>query len=120
MQQGKVSTFTTSAQANFTIVLFPTLLAFIRKVAPVHWETIMLAMNVVCAAITGVFLVKIVREVSGSMAAAMAALLFYLGGVRRHYVGQPPADGRALHDARRDRIRACRPRNHGGTGAHLV
>jgi hypothetical protein len=78
-QQGKVGTFTTSAQANFTIVLFPTLLAFIRKASPGHWEAIILAINVVCAAITAVFLVKLVRAITNSTAAAIAALLLYLG-----------------------------------------
>src|SRR5881628_1261624 len=77
-QQGKVGTFTTSTQANFTVVIFPALLAFVRNAAPVHWEAIMLAINVACAAVTAVLLVKIVREVSGSLAAAVAALLFYV------------------------------------------
>jgi hypothetical protein len=78
-QQGKAGTFTTSAQANFTIVLFPALLAFIRAASPSHWEAIILALNVVCAAITAVFLVKLVRALTDSTAAAIAALLFYVG-----------------------------------------
>jgi 4-amino-4-deoxy-L-arabinose transferase-like glycosyltransferase len=77
-QQGKVSTFTTSTQANFTIVLFPALIAFIRKAAPLHWEAILLAINTICAAVTAVFLMKLVRAVTDSTAAAVAALLFYV------------------------------------------
>jgi hypothetical protein len=77
-QQGKVGTFTTPAQANFTVIVFPTLLAFVRHVAPVHWEAIMLALNVICGAITGTVLVKLVRDVTGSMVSAAAALLFYI------------------------------------------
>src|SRR3954470_18961901 len=77
-QQGKVGEFATPAQANFTVVLFPTLIAFVRRVAPVHWEAIMLALNVICAAITAVVLVKLVRDVTGSTVAAAAALLFYI------------------------------------------
>jgi hypothetical protein len=77
-RQGKVGTFTTSAQANFTVVLFPALLAFVRKAAPIHWETVMLAMNVICAAITAVFLMKLVRAVTDSTGAAVAALLLYV------------------------------------------
>jgi hypothetical protein len=77
-QQGKVGTFTTSTQANFTIVLFPSLIALIRKVTPRHWEAVMLALNVICAAVTAVFLVKLVRAVTDSVAAAVAALLLYV------------------------------------------
>jgi hypothetical protein len=77
-RQGKVGTFTTSAQANFTVILFPALIAFIRKAAPIHWETVMLAMNIICAAVTAVFLMKLVRAVTDSTAAAVAALLFYV------------------------------------------
>jgi len=77
-QQGKVGTFTTSTQANFTIVLFPALIAFIRKASPAHWEVILLVMNVICAAVTAVFLMKLVRAVTDSTAAMVAALLFYV------------------------------------------
>jgi hypothetical protein len=77
-QRGKVGTFTTSAQANFTIILFPALIAFIRKASPAHWEAILLAMNIICAAVTAVFLMKLVRAVTQSTAAAVAALLFYV------------------------------------------
>jgi hypothetical protein len=78
VQQGKLGVFTSAAQANFTVVLFPMLLMFIRNVAPAHWEAVILALNVVCAAVTAVFLLKIVRAVSDSTAAAVAALLFYV------------------------------------------
>src|SRR4051794_33167317 len=71
-QQGKDGTFTTSAQANFTVVFFPMLLAFIRHVTPAHWEAIMLALNVICAAIPAALLVKLVRDVTGSTVAAAA------------------------------------------------
>jgi hypothetical protein len=77
-QQGKLGVFTTSAQANFTVVLFPMLLAFIRRAAPAHWEAVMLGVNLVCAAITAVFLMRIVRTVTDSTAAAVAALVFYV------------------------------------------
>ena len=78
-QHGNARAFATSAQANFTVVLLPTLIAFIRRAAPAHWEAVILAINVVCAAITAVFLLKIVRTVTDSTAAAVAALLFYIG-----------------------------------------
>jgi hypothetical protein len=77
-QQGKLGAFTTSAQANFTVILFPMLLLFIRNAAPDHWQAVILAMNVVCAAVVAVLLLKIVRAVSDSTAAAVAALLFYV------------------------------------------
>jgi hypothetical protein len=73
-----VEVFTTSKQANFTIILFPSLLAIVRMISPAHWQSIMLAINVLCAAVTAVLLVKLVRMVTGSDAVATIALLFYL------------------------------------------
>jgi len=73
-----VDVFTTSKQANFTIIIFPSLLAVVRMISPAHWQSIMLAINVLCAAVTAMLLVKLVRMVTGSDAAATIALLFYL------------------------------------------
>lgn len=78
VSKGHFDVFTTSKQANFTIIIFPSILAVVRMISPAHWQSIMLAINVVCAAITAMLVVKLVRMVTGSDAAATIALLFYL------------------------------------------
>jgi hypothetical protein len=76
---GHLSTFVTSKQANFTVILFPALIAFVRMLSPGRWQSIMLAINIIAAALTGVMLVGLVRRVTSSSVAAMTvALLFYL------------------------------------------
>jgi len=79
LRTGYFQVLTTSAQANFTIIAYLSLLAVVRAIWPGHWPLVMLAINVVCAGITGVLLVKIVRMVTGSIAAMAIALLFYIG-----------------------------------------
>lgn len=80
VDSGNVSPFVTSKQANFTVIVFPALLAFVRMIFPGHWESIMLGINVLAAAITGMLLVDLVRRVTASVAAAAVALMFYLFG----------------------------------------
>jgi 4-amino-4-deoxy-L-arabinose transferase-like glycosyltransferase len=78
VSKGHFDVFTTSKQANFTVIVFPSLLAVVRMISPAHWQSIMLGINVLCAAVTAMLLVKLVRMVTGSDAAATIALLFYL------------------------------------------
>lgn len=75
---GNVSPFLTSTQANFTVIFFPALLAVLRMISPGHWESIMLAINVLAAAATGMLLVDLVHRVTASVVAAAIALMFYL------------------------------------------
>lgn len=76
--RGQVAPFVTSTQANFTILVFPAVLAFARTVSPNHWESIMLAINILSSAIAGVLLVDLVRRVTACVTAAAIALLFYV------------------------------------------
>jgi hypothetical protein len=78
VQHRTVATFLTSKQANFSVVVFPALLAVVRTASPTYWEPIILALNVICAGITAVLLVSMVRMVTGSLAAAAVALFLYL------------------------------------------
>ncbi len=78
VQHGTVATFLTSKQANFSVIVFPALLALVRMASPAHWEPIVLALNIICAGITAVLLVSLVRMVTGSLAAAAVALFFYI------------------------------------------
>jgi len=73
-----VEVFTTSKQANFTVILFPTLIAAVRMLSPAHWQFGMLAINVLCAALTAMLLVKLARMINGSDIAAAVALLLYV------------------------------------------
>jgi 4-amino-4-deoxy-L-arabinose transferase-like glycosyltransferase len=75
---GRLSTFVTSTQANFTVIVLPALIALARMISPGRWQLIMLAINILSAATTGVLLVGLVHRVTASVTATAAALLFYL------------------------------------------
>src|SRR5438132_6346905 len=75
VQHGRLTVFATAKQANFTIIIFPSLIALARTFAPWHWQLLVLAANVVAAAITAVLLVDVVRRVTSSDAAAAVALV---------------------------------------------
>jgi hypothetical protein len=79
VRQGKIGIFLATSQANFTIIVIPLLLGALRTIAPEHWHWIVLALNVISAAVTAVLLISVVRSVTSSVAAPAAALLFYTG-----------------------------------------
>lgn len=78
IERGRGSeTFATTRHAAWTVIVFPTLLSLVRAISPGQWQTIMVLLNAVCAAITAAIVVRIVRMVTPSVAAAAAALFFY-------------------------------------------
>jgi hypothetical protein len=68
-----------SRGAGWSVLGFPLVIAFAKAVSPAKWLWIVWAVNVVCSALTGLLLVTVVRQVTRSVPAAVAALLFYLG-----------------------------------------
>lgn len=78
IQHARLTVFATTTKANFTIIIFPSLIALARTLAPVHWQLLLLAVNTVCAAVTAVLLVDVVGRVTSSSTAAAVALVFYI------------------------------------------
>src|SRR5437660_676020 len=79
LQAGRYSILAVGTQANFSVAGFVLLLAAVRTISPQHWQVVMLLVNVACAATTAVLLVGIVRKATTSVAAAVLALLAYVG-----------------------------------------
>lgn len=78
LRHGTLAQYQTTSAANWTVITFPCLVALARTIAPAHWAAVIVAINVLCAGITGVLLVRLVLLVLRSAALALIALLFYV------------------------------------------
>jgi hypothetical protein len=79
LMAGSLAPYQTTESAMWTVVIFPSLIAAARSVAPTGWPMLVLVLNVLCGGLTGALLVWFVRRATRSDAAGAAALLFYLG-----------------------------------------
>lgn len=70
--------FGTTTQASWTVIVVPLLMSGARLIAPQRWPVLMVALNVLCGALTAMLLVWVVRIVTRSLLAAAVALLFYV------------------------------------------
>lgn len=78
IRAGRIDAYITPERATWTVVTFPSLVALARTVAPARWELLILLVNLICSGVTAVLLVDLTWLVTRSVAASVAALLFYL------------------------------------------
>jgi len=67
-----------SSRLLWTKAIFIALVASAKSVAPAGWPILIVAMNIICSAVTATLIVSFVRRATGSAAAAGVAFLFYV------------------------------------------
>ncbi len=79
LEAGRFSVLAVGGQANFSVAGFAALLAAVRTMTPQHWQSVMLAVNVVSAAVTAVLLVSLMRKATTSLMATVFTLVAFVG-----------------------------------------
>ena len=78
LRSGHTSEIFTLDAIRFTKIIYLSLLAAVRALAPGQWMMVMMFVNVVCSALTAVLLVSVVRHAARWRWAWIVALLLYL------------------------------------------
>jgi len=78
LTHGKWSNVFTPDAVRWTKLIYIAVLALARRVAPAHWPAIMVALNLLCSALTAALINRFVFRATRSVAATVASLLYYL------------------------------------------
>jgi hypothetical protein len=75
VKEGRFGVFLTRDAAGWSVIGFPLAVAVIKAAAPEHWLSVILALNLVCAGLTGALLTGLARRVTGWAWSGVLALL---------------------------------------------